>query len=260
MSQAQETRSSANDPVSRWPAVRAQAVPRALIRIGRVLSSVVLLWPILSFSAPAGSPVPIEKEPRHRLEFGNPYVRVFDVLIPAGESTLFHTHVNDGVGLKLSDAHIRDEVLDGEAEDLQVARGEVGFSYRPSPLTHRVSNVGRTPFRNIFVEVLRTAGEPSLAPLQALAAERTLVVENERVRVSRQVLAPAQSLDMHRHARSLGVALTAGTISFEVAGEKARTVEFEPGESRWHPGGTDHSWKNVGAAPFEAVIIELKNP
>lgn len=227
--------------------------------ISSFLSGAALLLPIMSFTASAGSPVPVEKEPRHRLEYGNRYVRVFDVLIPAGDSTLFHTHVNDGVGLKLTDAHIRDEALDGESEDLHVARGDVSFSYRPRPLTHRVSNIGKTPFRNIFVEVLRTAGEPSLAPLQALATGRTLVVENERVRVSRQVLAPGESLDMHRHARSVGVAITPGAISIEVAGETARTVTFEPGDTRWHPGGTVHSWKNVGAAPFEAVEIELKH-
>ncbi len=245
--------------MSHWPVVRAQALPPALLRIGWSLSSVVLLSLTLSLFASTRSPVPIEKEPRHRLEFGNRYVRVFDVLIPAGDSTLFHTHVNDGVGLKLSDAHIRDVVLDGNAEDLQVTRGEVSFSYRPSPLTHRVSNIGRTPFQNIFVEILRTAGARSLAPLPALAAERTLVVENDRVRVSRQVLAPGQSLDMHQHARSLGVAITLGAISIEVAGQKARTVKFEPGDSQWHPGGTTHSWRNVGAAPFEAVEIELKH-
>jgi quercetin dioxygenase-like cupin family protein len=259
MSQRQDVPSSTNEPLGDRAEVRAQVLPRAPLRIGSCLAPVVLLSLALSLSASAKSPVPIEQEPRHRLEFGNQYVRVFDVQIPAGDSTLFHTHVNDGVGLKLSDAHIRDEILDGKAEDLQVTRGEVSFSYRPNPLTHRVSSIGRTLFRNLFVEILRTDGDPPRAPLEALPADRTLVVENERVRVSRQVIAPGQSLDMHQHTLSLGIAISPGTISIELVGEQPRTIKLEPGDSQWQQGGIKHSWKNIGAAAFEAVEIELKH-
>jgi len=43
----------------------------------------------------AQAPVPLSGEPRHHLKFENQYVRVFDVLVPPGDATLFHTHSND---------------------------------------------------------------------------------------------------------------------------------------------------------------------
>ncbi len=219
-----------------------------------LLLSLTLLLP-----TSAQSFVPIEKEPRHHLKFGNQYVRVFYVFIPPGDATLFHTHVNDGVGIKLTDARIRDEAQGSSPDDVPVKRGAVSFAHYPSPLTHRVSNIGSTPFRNILVEVLPSAGMSPSAPPQAIVAGHTLVLENERVRVSRLVLAPGQSAELHTHAlRGLGVAVSEGRVAVEVPGEKVRTVKFKPGDTQWHEGGTKHTLRNVGSTTFEAVEIELK--
>jgi quercetin dioxygenase-like cupin family protein len=222
--------------------------------LSRLLLSLALLLP-----APAQAPVTIEKEPRHRLKFENRYVRVFDVLISPGDASLFHTHVHDGVGVKLTDARIRDEPTGGSPDDITVTRGEVSFTLRPSPLTHRVGNIGETPFRNVFVEILPLAGALSGAPPQALVAGQTLVLENERVRVSRLILAPGQSAELHTHVlRRLAVAVTAGRLALEVPGEKARTIEFKSGDFQWYEAGATHALKNVAPTPFEAVDIELK--
>lgn len=220
-----------------------------------IFSNVVLLL----LTASADSPLPIEEDPRHRLEFRNEFVRVFDVRIGPGDATLFHTHVHDGVGLKLSDARIRDEVLDGKAEVITVARGTVNFSHRPGPLNHRVINIGTTPFLNTFVEILPISGSRSTTPLPALAPGHELVLENERVRVARRVLAPEQSIAVDARAPGgLTVALSDGAIAIESEGEDATTVTFERGNTRWHEGGSKSSWKYVGDDSFETVTIELK--
>src|SRR5215204_1174014 len=110
--------------------------------MSRLICPLLLL--ALLLPAPGQTPVPVEKEPRHRLKFENRYVRVFDVLIPTKDTSLFHTHVHDGVGIKLTDARIRDEPAGGSPDDITVTRGAVSFALRPSPLTHRVGNIGET--------------------------------------------------------------------------------------------------------------------
>lgn len=219
----------------------------------------LLLSLLILVPARTQSPVPIEKEPCHRLQFENRYVRVFDVLIPQGDESLFHIHNHDGVGIKLTDARIRDKQLGGRPEDLEVKSGAVNFARFPEPLTHKVSNVGGTPFRNMFVEILPSAGTPANAQSLAGRPGQTLVLENDRVRVYRLVLAPGQSTETHTHAlRGLGVAISEGKIAFGVPGEKSKAVKFKPGDYLWHEGGITHSLRNVGPAPFEAVDIELK--
>jgi len=221
-----------------------------------------LIYLILSLTcfAPtfAQSAVPIEKEPRHRLKFSNQYARVFHVVIPPGDTSLFHTHLNDGLSVRLADASIRDEALGGAPEDISVKRGDVTFGYRPSPLTHRVSCTGNTPFRNIFVEVLPPAGRQRGAPLQALVAGQVLLLENERVRMSRLVLAPGQSIELAPARPGLRVAVSEGRLSIEISGEKVRTLKFKPGDTQWHETEKKQVLRNVGSAPFEAVEIELK--
>jgi quercetin dioxygenase-like cupin family protein len=222
-----------------------------------------LIWLLLSLTfltpAPAQAPVPIEKEPRHHLKFNNQYVRVFYVFIPPGETTLFHTHVYDGVGIKLTEARIRDEAQGGTAEESSVKRGAVNFTSYSSPLTHSVGNIGSTPFINMFVEVLPSSGKQPGVSARALAAGHALILENERVRLSRLVLAPGQSMEVHTHTlRGLLVALSEENVSVGVAGKKSSTVKFKAGDTKWFDGGTAHALKNIGSASFEAVEIELK--
>lgn len=224
------------------------------------MNYLICLFLSLTFFAPtfAQSAVPIEKEPRHRLKFSNQYVRVFHVVIPPGDTSLFHIHLNDGFSVRLADASIRDEILGGAPEEISVKRGDVTFGYRPSPLTHRVSCTSNTPFRNIFVEILPSARRQHGALLQALVAGQVLVLENERVRMSRLILAPGQSIELAPALPGLRVAVSAGRLAIEVPGRKVRTLKFKPGDTQWHEGQKKQVLRNVGFAPFEAVEIELK--
>ena len=91
------------------------------------------------FSSTAQSPVPVAGEPRHHLKFENSYVRVFDVMVPPGDATLFHIHSNDYVFVTIGDALLKAEVLGSEPADLILKNGEVRFS--KGPITHRVTNM-----------------------------------------------------------------------------------------------------------------------
>ena len=225
------------------------------------MNIIVTLLLSLALLAPASAqaPVSIEKEPRHHLKFQNGYVRLFYVRIAPGDTTLFHTHVNDNVGVKLTDAELSDVVPGGNPEMILVNQGAVGFGHYPTPLTHSVSNVGSTPFHNMLVEILPSKGAQSTAPSLANVGGHTLEMENERVRIFRLVLAPGQSTEEHSHAlQGLSVVITEGKIAVDLPGTKTETVTFKPGDYRWHEGGMRHSLKNVGSATFEAVEIELK--
>jgi beta-alanine degradation protein BauB len=100
-------------------------------------------------------PVPVDKEPHHHFVFQNQYVRVLDVLFPAGEASLFHTHGNDNVGIPISGDKTQSQPYGGEWSAVQdVKPGAAGFrKARGQPYTHRVRSAGKLPFHVIDVEI-----------------------------------------------------------------------------------------------------------
>ncbi len=100
-------------------------------------------------------PVPVDKEPHHHFVFQNQYVRVLNVLFPVGETSLFHTHSNDNVGIPISGDKTQSQPFGGEwSEAQEVKPGVAGFrKARGQAYTHRVRSAGKLPFHVIDVEV-----------------------------------------------------------------------------------------------------------
>ncbi|HXG93161.1 MAG TPA: hypothetical protein VNN73_12475 [Blastocatellia bacterium] len=211
---------------------------------------------LLIAPSPAQSPVPVANEPRHHLKFENKFVRVFDVVVPPGDATLFHTHANDYLFVSIGDANLKAEVLGGQPADLILKDGEVRFT--KATITHRVINQSKAPFRNITIEVLGSPGIKEEAS-QSAPAGQTLVLENDRVRVWRIIIEPGQSTQMHSgNLSGLGVVVAGGTATVEEKGHKPQTVSLAAGEFHWHDGGVSHSIKNTGKQKIEIVHIEWK--
>ena len=111
--------------------------------------------PAAGGSAALTEPVPVEKEPHHHFVFQNQYVRILDVLFPAGEASLFHTHSNDNIGIPISGDKTQSQPAGGEWSEVQdIKPGAAGFrKARGQAYTHRVRSAGELPFHVIDVEV-----------------------------------------------------------------------------------------------------------
>jgi quercetin dioxygenase-like cupin family protein len=106
-------------------------------------------------AAASTEPVPVDQEPHHHFVFQNQYVRVLDVLFPAGEASMFHTHSNDNVGIPLSGDRTQSQPAGGEWSEVQAVKpGDAGFRMaRGQAYTHRVRSAGKLPFHVIDVEI-----------------------------------------------------------------------------------------------------------
>jgi mannose-6-phosphate isomerase-like protein (cupin superfamily) len=203
--------------------------------------------------------VPIEKEPMHRLKFENEFVRLFDVLVPVGQATLFHIHRYDGISVRVSNAQIVDESTSGEKKPFGIKFGEAAFGVRPVSETHRVINNGKSDFRNIFIELLVRENAATASPLPILSDGHVILIDNDRVRVNRLVLKPGESSKLHTHRmHGLGIVLYDSRIELSGPDGSKRTLEPKAGDSVWQNAGTTHIIKNVGSTVFEAIDIELK--
>jgi quercetin dioxygenase-like cupin family protein len=221
----------------------------------RILAAAVLSFSGL-FPSTVQSPVPVANEPRHHLKFENEYVRVFDVVVPPGDATLFHIHASDYAFVSIGDATLKAEVMGNQPGDMITKDGEARFT--KGPITHRVTNVARTPFRNITIEILKSPG-PVGASTPDTSPGHSVVLDNDRVRIERLILEPGQSTNIHTHNLSaLSVFVTKSKVRVESKGAKPETIEYKPGDFRWRAAPVTHSIKNIGSTRFEAVGVDWK--
>ena len=212
----------------------------------------------LSQSNSQQSPVEISGEAHHHPKFENEFVRVWDVTVPAGDTTLWHIHRHDNVVVTLGEARLRIETAGAAPGESLWKFGEVKFG--KATYVHRAMNVGVTPFHNFTIELLKP---PAGAPAPSTPKEpivRTPVLENERVRAFEVTLEPGQSTSMHTYVLpGLAIALTAGEIEVTTQGKnKLDRSNLPLGDLRWRAGAVTHAIKNVGKSRFSAVDIELK--
>ena len=212
---------------------------------------------LISANAVAQSAVPVEQEPAHRLVLQNEQVRVFHVQLAPGAVSRWHIHKHDGISVRIGDATVQDEPLEGAAETFELRRGAVNFGATPAAFTHRVKNVGTTPFDNVYIELL---GGPGTGNRDAAAepARRAAEFENERLRVVRRVLTPGEASEMHTHtANTVAVVVTPGKLQVTQGDGTMHTLEPQAGAVQWVTAGTTHALRNTGSTPVEFVDVEL---
>lgn len=204
------------------------------------------------------SPVELKSEPHHRLKFQNQCVRVWDALIPPGDSTLWHIHRRDNVVLTLDDASVRVEAVGSRPNETQARLGDVNF--RKATYVHRTMSVGSTAFHNMAIEILRLPRVSKRALLPDATNPRQPVFENDKLRVFRISLAPGESTEMHRHSLpGLAIVITAGEIVIETPGiDKPGRATVKVGDVIWREDPITHAIRNNGRTRFEAIDIELK--
>src|SRR5215831_20496360 len=68
----------------------------------KFISHFLLLTSFVCFIMSSLAQVPVREEPRHHIVLQNEYVRLLDVRIPPGDTTLFHIHEIPSVFVMLS--------------------------------------------------------------------------------------------------------------------------------------------------------------
>jgi quercetin dioxygenase-like cupin family protein len=176
--------------------------------------------------------VPVEREPRHRPVFENAVLAVLDVQLPPGYESLFHTHSNDNVSVRIETGLMRVDTLESRGAEQTALVGRVVFNPATPPYTHRVVNLGQTAIRILDIEILAKPPTPTTFAPDDMAGHE-VIVDNPRVRISRIVLDPGEYLTDHTHPRGWLTAMVRGwpgpgQFSWQAAGSIARPIEAGP--------------------------------
>lgn len=208
--------------------------------------------------------VPVFQEPRHHLVVDTPALRILDIQIPPGDTTLFHMHNSAMIYVPISSSRTRNQNLGEDwpapsaaapaapAPSAPARPGRIngGANYVEKPTTHRVNNIGTTLFRLIGIANM-TAGDatPSASTVKP-------EMENRWYRVERLVIAPGTSAPVPSFAGTVVVVMqTSGTAA--VDGPTWSPLNG-PGDFARIDGAATHTVHNRGTGEIEVVAVSVK--
>jgi hypothetical protein len=225
---------------------------RAILSSG-VLSALMLS--AIPAALAAERVVPIEEEPQHILKFRNQHVRFFDVMLPSGYNGQWHLHVNDGVFVNIETSETREHELGTAPKDRppRTIGQTYFFNYAVKPKIHRVDNTGQSAYRVTDTEILRECGR--FAPVQD-GTGQTLILENDRVRVTRLMLGPGEKIALHPPCGML-VAVSGTQLLVRAAGGE-ENITMQPAGFHWREQASALEVVNAGEEVFHGVDILIK--
>ncbi|HEX9511108.1 MAG TPA: hypothetical protein VF939_11550 [Puia sp.] len=214
------------------------------------LFTAVLLAGVMSCSAQ----IQVSEEPRHHKVFENAWVRVLDVHIPPGDTSLIHKHSTPSVFMILSNTKTGSQVI-VEPEKASFNDGHIWFEgFYTKPRIHRVWNSDTTEFHVIDMELPNKNPQPIDPPLDNKSF--TLLFDEKPVRGYRLTLNAQARLQLpRRKARIVAVRLTdaaAGvvTVNDKIFAKKGDFIFVEAGQSV--------DFINKGMVEQRLALFELK--
>jgi hypothetical protein len=208
-----------------------------------------------NIAAAQNQPVRVQDDPMHKIIFENTVVRVIDVQVQPGATTLYHRHVIPSIIVYLTRSTNRSESWpDKEILTRDITPGQSRYApYDEKPLAHRVTNTGAGLFRVFDIELLyKPATGPALPPLVEGLKQHW---DEKLARSSTIRLEPNAVLTIPANRCSLLVVGIAGTL--QVKPDEARPSPLSPGNYKFF-GPHTQLQVSAGAGAAEAVLLELK--
>lgn len=226
------------------------------------LAAVFVVASLSPATAAAQRVVMVHEEPRHRLIHETTDLRVLDVQIQPGDTTLFHTHDGPITYVTIGTSSTDQMALGGAWNGTQPRNpppGRIGAvravqSYADTPLTHRVTNVGSTLFRLIAVATRRPGSDSGVS--EPLPGE--LVNESRWFRHATVFLGAGGASDWQTSANPIVLVLIRDSrVAIERSGGWVTSLEMA-GQSTILEAGERYLIRNGGAEAADVVIVEVR--
>jgi type IV pilus biogenesis protein CpaD/CtpE len=228
-------------------------VLKIILRI--VAAVLVNLGLALPLCAETGTVIDIQAEPHHHVVYENSLVRILDVTIEAGTSTLYHRHSRDNFAVYLADATTANQYEGKPTPDAAAhVAGSVAFAAGDAqPYVHRVLNTGTSPARLIDVEIKLPAGHRT----GSASSAAPVAIDNDRIRAYTISLAPGHSSAPIELGPGVLVVMLGSAVEQTKSGGKSERVAADGPRWRWRPAGS-YVLRNRSSATALAVEVEIK--
>jgi hypothetical protein len=216
---------------------------------------IALLTVLLFCTAIITAQVPVRDEPRHHPVLQNKYIRLLDVWLPPGDTTLFHIHATPSLFVILSNTITGSQTKDSSWSNGQSKAGTTWYrSFSPDTLVHRVCNADTVIFHVNDIEILSqyndTASGKKPLPFP-------VEFENEKA-IAYRITAIADHTPIINERGPMVAELIKGSGVFFHNASANQTKKIEAGKYLYIEPGTAFYFSAAETKEIEMILFEIK--
>ena len=197
--------------------------------------------------------VQVSKEPRHKNALENKYLRLLDVKLPPGDTTLFHIHSTASVFLHFTNTMVGTQIKGQEWKKAKNIAGTASYrSFLNDTLVHRVSNMDTVPFHVTDVELL----SPYKPAIKLQPLPFTLLFENEKV-IAYRLTTSVFNKQVIKNRGPMIAELVAGSDVIVRNKKGKNLLQLKAGKYVYIKPGTAFYFSAIGDAAINMVLFEI---
>jgi len=192
----------------------------------------------------------------YKVVLENAAVRILRVSYGPGGKSAMHQHP-DSIAVSLGPSKVRFTLADGKTVDQDMAAESA--LYIPAGV-HSPANIGSGNVDVVLVEMKTAAPGTAALPSARPGMDLKVLAEGPRAMAQRVTAAPTftePAGTTHEYDQVVIALGSTDQMSLSIAGKPART-KWARGDAEFIGRGVAHESKNLGAKPFEFVIIAIK--
>lgn len=199
----------------------------------------------------------VHEEPRHHPVFQNGKIRILNVLLPPGDTTLYHIHHTPSLFLFFTSTTTGSQLQGAAPSAGRSTAGTFLFENLAAPhrRVHRVWNMDKDTFHVMDIELL--SGDSGFTQQPLVLPHLQPVIDTPWVRVYRLALDPGESFLLGDEQRSFVLVSMAIVPVEQRQGEKTMLQTLQPGSFFHTKAGQRFAVKNTGNATAQFALIEL---
>ena len=216
----------------------------------------ILLTVAITCSIVITAQIHVRDEPRHHNVFENEFIRILDVYLAPGDTTLYHLHNTPSVFIMFTNTNVGSQIIGKQSQKGANITGEVSYDNLNTPRTHRVWNEDTSWFHVMDIELTSTKQKKNIAVLQN-SAFKLLFNEQQVNGYSIELKASSHMQLLPSASGYLLISKSKSAIEFKIDDAVQNRI-LKPSHYIWIEPGNKFGIKNMDNKAANFVLLQFK--
>ena len=200
--------------------------------------------------------VQVRNEPRHHNVFENKFLRILDVYLAPGDTTMYHVHNTPSVFIVFTNTNVGSQLIGKQPQKGANITGEVSYDSLNTSRIHRVWNEDTSWFHVMDIELTSTKQKKNIAVLQNSALK--LLFNEQQVNGYNLELKAASNLQLPASTDGYLLISKSGSVIEFKTNDAVQDRVMKPSHYIWIEAGKNFSIKDMDNKEANFVLLQFK--